>query len=212
MGAMVGPEAFTELRFLQQRKMHRALDVIEKVTAEYRALTGRNSGGLLDCYRCDDAELKLIVMGSSVGTAKDEIDRLRAEGVKVGLISLKSFRPFPYAKIKEAIGDCKKVVCLERTFSYGARGVVCPEVKRAMEGTDTDVRTVIAGLGGRAIYGSTIRKIVEASLGGKLTDEMTFIDLDPKVLNSYLKDTEGVTVPEDKLVDETALEATLSRA
>lgn len=212
MGAMVGPEAFTELRFLQQRKMHRALDVIEKVTAEYRALTGRNSGGLLDCYRCDDAELKLIVMGSSVGTAKDEIDRLRAEGVKIGLISLKSFRPFPYAKIKEAIGDCKKVVCLERTFSYGARGVVCPEVKRAMEGTDTDVRTVIAGLGGRAIYGSTIRKIVEASLGGKLTDEMTFIDLDPKVLNSYLKDTEGVTVPEDKLVDETALEATLSRA
>ena len=212
MGAMVGPEAFTELRFLIQRKMEKALDVIERVTKEYRELTGHHSGGLLDCYRCEDAVLKLIILGSSVGTAKDEVDRLRDQGIKVGIISLKSYRPFPYAKLREAIGDCKKVVCLERSFSYGARGIICPEVKRAMEGTDCDIRTTVAGLGGRAIFGSTINKIVHASLEGKLKDEITWIDMDTKLLNSYLKDAEGVTVPEDALVDDSVLKATVGHA
>lgn len=211
MGGMVAPEAFTELRFLIQRKMEKALDVIERITKEYRAITGHHSGGLLDCYKCEDAELKLIVLGSSVGTAKDEVDKLRAEGHKVGIISLKAFRPFPYAKIKEAIGDTKRVVCLERSFSYGARGIICPEVKRAMEGTDCDVRTAIGGLGGRAIFGSTIRNIVTASEEGKLTDEVTWIDIDRKLLNNYLKDTEGVTLDENSLVNDSVLKSTIKR-
>ncbi len=197
MGAMVDPDAFTEVRFLQQRKMVKALEVIERVTKEYREITGHHSGGLLDCYNCENADLKLIIMGSTVGTAKDEIDRLKKEGINVGIISLKSFRPFPYAALREAIGDTKKVVCVERAFSFGARGIVCPEVKRAMEGTNCDVRTAIAGLGGRAILGTTIRGIVEASRAGKFDhDELTWFDIYPKVLNSYTKDAEGITFPE----------------
>ncbi|MDD7021696.1 MAG: pyruvate ferredoxin oxidoreductase [Aeromonadales bacterium] len=201
IGSMVGPEAFTEVRFLQQRKMAKALKVIEDVTAEYRKITGHHSGGLLDCYRCDDAELKLIIMGSTVGTAKDEIDRLRDKGVKVGLISLKAFRPFPYEALRKAIGDCKKVVCVERAFSFGSRGIICPEVKRAMEGTGCDVKTAIAGLGGRAIFGTTINGIVRAAFEGKFKDEMTWFDVNSNVLNSYTKDGEGVTFPEGPLSD-----------
>ncbi len=212
MGAMVGPEAFTELRFLVQRKMIKSLDVIEKVTKEYRELTGRNSGGLLDCYRCEDAELKLVIMGSSVGTAKDEVDRLREQGIKVGIISLKAFRPFPYVKMREAVGDCKKVVCLERSFSYGARGIICPEVKRAMEGTGCDVRTAVAGLGGRAVLGSTIKDIVTASNEGKLVDEICWIDIDKKLLNSYLKAKEGLSIPEDQIASEKVLLNSLGRS
>ena len=63
-------------------------------------------------------------MGSTVGTAKDEIDRLKKEGINVGIISLKSFRPFPYEAMRKAIGDTKHVVCVERAFSFGARGIV----------------------------------------------------------------------------------------
>ena len=193
IGAMVGPEAFTEVRLLQQRKMAKALDVIEEVTKEYRELTGSKSGGLLDCYNCENADLKLIILGSTVGTAKDEIDRLKAEGINVGIISLKSYRPFPYAAIKEAIGDTKQVICVERAFSFGARGIICPEVKRAVEGTSCDVKTVVAGLGGRPIFGTTINSIVKDALAGKFTEEFTFFDVNADVLNSYTQKHEGVT-------------------
>ena len=193
IGSMVGPEAFTEVRFLMQRKMARAIDVIQKVSSEYRAMTGRNTGGLLDCYNCEGAQLKLVIMGSTVGTAKDEVDRLKAQGINVGIISLKSFRPFPYEAMRAAIGDCKKVVCVERAFSFGARGIVAPEVERAVKGQGCDVRTTIAGLGGRAIFGTTINGIVHFALDGKLKDEVTWFDIDTNVLNSYTKDGEGVT-------------------
>ncbi len=193
MGAMVGPEAFTEVRLLQQRKMYKALDVIEEVTKEYRALTGHNSGGLVDCYNCEGADIKLVIAGSSVGTAKDEIDRLTAQGYKVGIISLKAFRPFPYEAMRQAIGDCKKVVVLERAFSFGARGIIAPEVERAMRGTGCAIHTAIAGLGGRAIVANTIKNIVDLGLNDKLTDEVTWVDVDANVLNNYLKDAEGVS-------------------
>ncbi len=199
MGAMVDPDAFTEVRFLQQRKMAKALDIIEEVTKEYRELTGSKSGGLLDCYNCVGADVKIVLMGSSVGTAKDEVDRLAAQGIKAGVISLKSFRPFPYAAMREAIGDCKKVVCVERAFSFGARGILAPEVKRAMEGTDCDVKSAVAGLGGRAILGSTIGGIVKTALADGFKDEMTWFDINPAVLNSYTKDGEGVTFPDGPL-------------
>ncbi|WP_277296958.1 transketolase C-terminal domain-containing protein [Succinatimonas hippei] len=201
MGAMVGPEAFTEVRLLQQRKMVKALQVIEDVTKEYRALTGRNSGGLLDCYNCENADLKLVILGSSVGTAKDAVDELKKKGINVGIISLKSYRPFPYEAMRAAIGDTKKVVCLERAFSFGARGIICPEVKRAVEGTDTKVYTAIAGLGGRAILGSTINNIVDYALNDKFTEEVTWVDVDHKVLNNYLQSAEGVTFPEGPIAD-----------
>ena len=201
MGAMVGPEAFTEVRLLQQHKMVKALQVIEDVTKEYRALTGRNSGGLLDCYNCENADLKLVILGSSVGTAKDAVDELKKKGINVGIISLKSYRPFPYEAMRAAIGDTKKVVCLERAFSFGARGIICPEVKRAVEGTDTKVYTAIAGLGGRAILGSTIDNIVDYALNDKFTEEVTWVDVDHKVLNNYLQSAEGVTFPEGPIAD-----------
>lgn len=201
MGAMVGPEAFTEVRLLQQRKMCRALKVITEVTDEYRKLTGRNSGGLVDCYNCEGADVKLVIAGSSVGTAKDEIDRLTAKGLKVGIISLKAFRPFPYEAMRAAIGDCKNVVVVERAFSFGARGIIAPEIERSMRGTDCSIHSVIAGLGGRAILGSTIGNIVDLALNDKLKDEVTWVDVNARVLNNYLKDVEGVTFNEGPVSD-----------
>ncbi len=199
MGAMVPPEVFTEVRILIQRKMLKALDVIERVTKEYREITGHHSGGLLDCYNCENADVKLIILGSTVGTAKDAVDELKAQGINAGIISLKAVRPFPYKALREAIGDTKKVVIVERHFSYGARGVLYPDVARALAGTGAQIHTAVCGLGGRAILGTTIKGIVDYSLNDKFCDEMTWFDVDSKVLNSYLKDTEGVTLPEGPL-------------
>ena len=212
MGAMVGPEAFTEVRLLQQRKMYKALKVIEDVTKEYRALTGRNSGGLLDCYNCENADVKLIIAGSSVGTAKDEIDRLTKQGYKVGIISLKAFRPFPYDAIRAAIGDTKKVAVLERAFSFGARGIIAPEVERAMRGTGCEIHTAIAGLGGRAVLGSTIKRIADMALNDQFKDEVTWVDVDAKMLNSYLKDSENVTFAEGPISDSAIIDSVKGKA
>ena len=94
---------------------------------------------------------------------------------------------------KEAIGDTKQVICVERAFSFGARGIICPEVKRAVEGTSCDVKTVVAGLGGRPIFGTTINGIVKDALAGKFTEEFTFFDVNADVLNSYTQKHEGIT-------------------
>ncbi len=206
MGAMVGPEAFTELRILQQRKMLKAIPIIERVTKEYREITGHHSGGLLDCYNCENADVKLIIMGSTVGTAKDAVDELKAQGINAGVISLKAFRPFPYDEIRAAIGDTKNVVIVERSFSYGARGILHPEVSRAMRGKDTNIYTAVCGLGGRAILGTTIKGIVKHCLDGKFCDELTWFDVDSKVINSYLKDAEGITLPEGPLPESVLLD------
>lgn len=210
MGAMVGPEAFTEVRFLQQRKITSSLEVIERVSKEFNALTGRNSGGLLDCYNCENADVKLIIMGSSVGTAKDAVDELKEQGINAGIISLKSYRPFPYEAMRAAIGDTKKVVILERAFSFGARGILYPEVMRSIKGLDTQVNTAICGLGGRAVLGSTIKGLVDYALNDKFEDELTWFDIDTDTLNSYLKD-KGISFPQGP-ISEKQLEASLKGA
>src|SRR6516225_2181820 len=95
IGAMVGPEAFTEVRFLQNFKQNLALRLLPEFAAEFKARFGRESGGPLRTYRADDAELLVVAMGSVNGTIKDTIDELRAEGFRIGLVTLVSFRPFP---------------------------------------------------------------------------------------------------------------------
>ena len=210
MGAMVGPEAFTEVRFLQQRKIASSLEVIERVSKEFNALTGRNSGGLLDCYNCENADVKLIIMGSSVGTAKDAVDELKEQGINAGIISLKAYRPFPYEAMRAAIGDTKKVVILERAFSFGARGILYPEVMRSIKGLDTQFNTAICGLGGRAVLGSTIKGLVDYALNDKFEDELTWFDIDTDTLNSYLKD-KGISFPQGP-ISEKQLEASLKGA
>src|SRR6266571_4761942 len=103
IGAMVGPEAFTEVRFLQHYKQNLALRLLPELAAEFKARFGRESGGLLRTYRADDAELLVVAMGSVNGTIKDTIDEMREEGLRVGLVTVVSFRPFPTQALRDAL-------------------------------------------------------------------------------------------------------------
>lgn len=96
MGAMVGPEAFTEVRYLAHMRQLDALTVVPAVAAEFADRFGRASGGLVRPYRTEDAETVVIALGSVLGTLKDTVDELRAEGVRVGVVGITTFRPFPY--------------------------------------------------------------------------------------------------------------------
>ncbi len=102
IGAMVGPEAFTEVRYLAHAKHISALSCIEKSAQLFKERFGRDSGGLLKTYRCEDAAVRILAMGSSVGTIEDAVDELRAEGLKVGVVSLRCFRPFPMQAVRSS--------------------------------------------------------------------------------------------------------------
>ena len=114
IGAMVGPEAFTEVRYLAHERQMQALDLIPAVAAEFQAVFGRDSGGLLHTYEIEDAETVVIALGSVLGTIKDVVDERRARGEKIGVLGITSFRPFPLKAVEAAIGNAKRFVCLEK--------------------------------------------------------------------------------------------------
>ena len=183
IGAMVGPEAYAEVRYLAHHKHLRALDHIPKLQAEFQKLIGRESGGLLDQYRTEEAETLLVALGSVNGTIKDAVDALRDEGVQVGSIKLTSYRPFPSRDLKQAVGKAKRVIVIEKDLSVGQGGILSADVKMALQELPTMVMTVIAGLGGRAIPQHSIMEMVRQACVEGL-EEPHFLDLNWNVVNN----------------------------
>ncbi len=182
IGAMVGPDAFTEVRYLQHVKALAALDVIPRVAEEFTELFGRSAGGLVDAYRSDGAETLVLALGSVNGTLAEAIDELRDDGVSIGSVALKTFRPFPFAAVREALSGAKRVVVLERALAPGVGGIVVADVGSALAGLDIPLHTVIAGLGGRAITRRALRAVLESDELG----DLHFLDLNSDVVEREL--------------------------
>ncbi len=177
IGAMVGPEAFTEVKYLAHAKQIQALDLIPTVAAEFADAFGRESGGLVRSYRADDAETIVVALGSVLGTIEDTIDELRKEGVSIGALALKSFRPFPLDEVRAALGDAKRVVVLEKALAVGIGGIVSANVRMALSGIQLHGYTVIAGLGGRPITRKSLRGLFDDAIADRL-GPLTFLDMD----------------------------------
>ncbi len=186
IGAMVGPEAFMEVRYLAHVKQRQALDLIPAWAREFEQVFGRTAGGLVRSYRCEDADMVVVSMGSVLGTLKDTVDQLREEGMKVGVLGIHCFRPWPAAAIREALGSAKRVLVVEKSLAVGLGGVVAANVAGAYHGHDANVHTVIAGLGGRAITRASLRKLLEAGMAGEL-ERITFLDLDQEMVDRALE-------------------------
>lgn len=184
---MVGPEAFTEVRFLQHYKQNLALRLISELAAEFRERFGRESGGLLRTYRAEDAELLVVAMGSVNGTIKDTIDEMRAEGSRIGLVTLVSFRPFPTQALREALVGSRHVVVVEKSFAIGMGGQLANNVDLALRNTARapQVHSVVAGLGGRAITRSSLRRVFRQALV-EPWEGMHFLDLNDAVVAKEL--------------------------
>jgi pyruvate ferredoxin oxidoreductase alpha subunit len=150
IGAMVGPDAFTEVKYLMARRQLRALDTVAEVAADFRATFGRDSGGLVRPYRVDDADVVLVVMGSVWGTAADAVDRLREDGVRAGVLGVTCYRPWPYDELRHALLGVAKVVVVNRAVSVGSGGILGQDV-RVTAPAGSEVREVVMGLGGRPI-------------------------------------------------------------
>jgi len=127
----------------------------------------------------------VVALGSVLGTIEDAIDELRDEGVSIGALSIKTFRPWPLDEVREALAGAKRVVVLEKALAVGIGGIVSLNVRIATQGLPAHVHTVIAGLGGRPI--------TKTSLRGVLTEDdlplVTFLDLDRELVQRELDRT-----------------------
>lgn len=186
IGAMVGPEAFFEVRYLQHHKQLRALELIPQLAAEFKQQFGHDSGGLIRSYRCENADTIVVALGSVVGTIKEAIDQMREQGVAIGVVSICSFRPFPLDQVREALSHAKRVVVLEKCMAVGIGGIVSDGVRKALSGIMLKGYTVIAGLGGRAI---TTKSLIHLFLqaGRDELEALTFLDLNWEVVNREIE-------------------------
>ncbi len=186
IGAMVGPEAFTEVKYLAHAKQLLALDLIPEVAGEFAAAFGRPSGGLVRGYRAEDAETIVVALGSVLGTIEDTIDELREEGVSIGALAIKSFRPFPLEEVRAALASATRVVVLEKALAVGIGGIVSANVRMALSGIQLHGYTVIAGLGGRPITKKSLRALFADAVADRL-EPLSFLDMDWETVGAELK-------------------------
>jgi pyruvate ferredoxin oxidoreductase alpha subunit len=186
MGAMVGPEAFMEVRYLAHHKQLRALQVIPQLSALFKQQFGRDSGGLIKPYRTEEAETIVVSLGSLNGTVQEVVDEMRDDGVAIGSVGICSFRPFPLTPLREVLQHAKRVVVLEKCLAVGLGGIVSDGVRTSLSGIQLNGYTVIAGLGGRAITRQSLRQLFEDA-GNDELEQVTFLDLNADVVSSELE-------------------------
>jgi pyruvate ferredoxin oxidoreductase alpha subunit len=186
IGAMVGPEAFMEVKYLAHAKQMQALELIPRIAADFESAFGRDSGGLVRGYRTEDAETIVVALGSVLGTIEDTVDELREEGLKIGVLGLKSFRPFPLEAVREALGHAQRVLVLEKALAVGIGGIVAANVRMALGPSQMHAYTAIAGLGGRAITKASLRELFR-NADADLLGPLTFLDMDWELVDRELE-------------------------
>jgi pyruvate ferredoxin oxidoreductase alpha subunit len=187
IGAMVGPDAFTEVRYLQHHKQNQALELIPRLAAEFRQRFGRQSGGLLRTYRADDAQLLVVAMGSVNGTIKDVIDEMRASGARVGLVTLVTFRPLPIAALRHVLGSVQHIVVLEKSLAVGMGGPLANDLNSALRNlvTAPHIHSAVAGLGGRPITKASLHRLFREALDGGW-EGTHFLDLNGAIVEGEI--------------------------
>lgn len=166
----------------QEDAIMRAKDVILEVAKEYGKISGRNYG-LFETYKLEDAEVAIVTMNSSAGTTRNVIDKMRAEGQKVGLLKLRVFRPFPAEELAEALKHLKAVAVLDRALSFGFVGPLSSEIKTCLFDIDNAPKVInfIYGLGGREFTPSEAREAIEAAIkvakGGRFGEKFRYLGL-----------------------------------
>jgi len=181
-GSLVKPDQYMEFRYKAMLAMKEAHDRILRVEQEFKHVFGREHGGLLERYRCEDADTVLVTAGSVAATAKDVVDALRANGKRVGLARIRAFRPFPHDEIRSLASKLEGIAVLDRSYTFGAAGAMFTEVKASVYSCQKRpvMKNYIAGLGGRDITPKILERIFEdiqviAKRGAE--DEVEWVDV-----------------------------------
>jgi len=166
-GGLLGMDQYQEVRKKLHESLRAAMPLSARIESEWKSLTGRHYG-MLEPYRCEDADVVLMTMGTASSTSREVIDRLRNKGINAGRIKVKMFRPFPAAELRDLLRGKSKVVVLDRNCSYGSDGILFTELKSALyhlpEKEKPELYGFIAGLGGRDITPVLIHSIMNEAL------------------------------------------------
>jgi pyruvate ferredoxin oxidoreductase alpha subunit len=160
MGSMVGPDAYMETRYHVHMDMMEARSVIQRVAQDFAGAFGRYHGGLVEGYDLEGADVVLVSMGSLLGTMREAVDELREEGLKVGLLKVRCFRPFPKDAVHDALQEVGVVGVLEKDISLGLEGTLCSEMRSAFCGEESpEISSFIMGLGGRDVTVEEVKQV-----------------------------------------------------
>jgi len=182
MGFSSTPADNMEFKYQQHKAVLDAKKIIREVDAAFKERFGRGYGGLVDAYKCDDAEMIVVCLGSTTGTCRTVVDELREEGWKVGVLKIRFMRPFPEEDIIHYTRNTKAVAVIDRDISFGYEGTVYTNVNSALAKTGRDILKLnfIAGLGGRNISKDNIREIfieLKEGMEGKKKEHVRFLGL-----------------------------------
>ena len=146
-------DGYMEMRYKLQDALTRSRDVIGRINREFAAAFDRDHGGMIWEYLTDDAELLMVGLGSIAAEATVAADILRAEGLKVGVVGIRVYRPFPKKEVVAALKNAAAILVFEKGISYGFEGCLTSDIKAALYGTGigAPIHDCIAGLGGRDV-------------------------------------------------------------
>ncbi|MFO8143244.1 MAG: transketolase C-terminal domain-containing protein [Dehalococcoidales bacterium] len=166
MGAFGPPDIYTEIKKAQNVVLESSKKTILKAWKEFGDIFGRYYSPL-NCYRCENAKVILLAMGSFSETAMSAVDAMREDGHKVGLIQLMLWRPFPFEEIRQAVKDIDVLVVFDRAVSFGGPGgPVCSEIRSALYDLEKRPKVIgfVGGLGGRVVSTPGFREIIERGM------------------------------------------------
>ena len=172
IGTLADPGYYMEARYEMELAMKRSMKVIKRVNNEFAEIFGREYGSVEEYY-CEDAEIILITMGSLCSTIRDVVDDLRSNGEKVGMLKIRTYRPFPTEDIYNAIKNADKVAVLDKNITFGIGGALYTDIKSKIR--DVDIYGFIVGLGGRDITPTHLKDIVNKTKNP--TQDITWIGL-----------------------------------
>jgi pyruvate ferredoxin oxidoreductase alpha subunit len=184
-GVAGSPEALTEVRYLTHARQLRALGLIPGVADEFRVAFGRGSSGLVQPYRMEGARTIVVALGSALAAIKEAVDGLRSHGVRIGILGITSYRPFPLRAVRQHLAGARHLVVIERTLAPGIGGILASDIQSALRDAPVPVSTVIAGLGGRPISVASLREALADADGGAL-EPVTFLGLNTTLVEREL--------------------------
>jgi pyruvate ferredoxin oxidoreductase alpha subunit len=163
VGPLDMPPYYFEHKYQQAVAMENAKKVILEVAADFEKMTGRKYG-YFEEYKLEDAEIAIVILNSTAGTAKVVVDELREKGVKAGLLKIRMFRPFPAQEIMNALKNVKAVAVMDKAESFStAGGPVFTEIRSALYDIGNTVKMIsyIYGLGGKDVRTDDILKVYD---------------------------------------------------
>jgi len=182
-GNIVTPDWYMDFRYMMYEAMENAKKLIPEIDKEYGKQFGFEHGGLVDKYKCEDADLILLTMGTIGSEAKVAVNNLRREGLKIGSARIRVFRPFPTEEIRKLAENTQMFTVIDRAASLGMEGPLATETKASLYNQEDKplIAGFIAGLGGRDVTFKTVEKIAKKSLEwmkkGKVEKETSWVDV-----------------------------------